>query len=214
MNIQKFSKTKLYIIISFLASIFWIMGFIMSLYNYSLIQNINIIQEWNNNQQQNVNMNWDSQIGEVNQYNWQIIPKTQEEIKVDSLSYKAKSSVKDFYNYINNKNFDKLYNIFDKPFKEDSNIKTYFSNNRINRFLWLIDWTIKPQEIEEDLDERKDTDFVIRRWFRYFLKYEIKNQPYKEIRKMILVSNNWGENFYINSLFCETKDCWKLPFYN
>lgn len=213
MKITKLPKTKTYIFITLFSSILWIIGFFISIYNYKSIKTISYTQNGNKNIQQNINVDSNSRISSVNQYNWPVIPKTDEEIKKEELSYTAKSVVKDFYNYMNNKNFNRFYNLFDNAFKNDNNIKIYFSENRIINFLDIIDGSLKPQLIEEDYDERKDTEFLIRRWFRYNLKYEINWKHHIEVWKMILISTDKGKSFQVNSLYCEIKNCSKSPFY-
>lgn len=121
--------------------------------------------------------------------------------------------VKNFYTYINNKNHVWLISIFDAPFKNNTTIKTYFSEKRLNKFINSIDWLLKPREIVEVTNDRKDTDSIIKRSYKYLLKYKIDNKNYKESWKMTLISRNWGKNFLVNSLFCESDGCSKSPFY-
>jgi len=214
MKIRKFSKTNSSLWIHLIASICGILWLLLALFNYNSIKNITYKQEGKNNTQQNINMEWEGEIWSINQYNnAQIIPLSEEERNILDKSYKAKSYVKDFYNYMNNQNFQRFYSIQDNAFKQDQDIQIYFSENRIIKFLAQINGTLKPQEIKEVQDDRKDTDFVSRRGFKYFLKYEIKDIIHKEVWKMILISTDWWHTYQVNSLFCETKNCWNLPFY-
>lgn len=213
MKIKKIPKTKTYIVITLISSILWILWFIISLYNYNSIKNISFTQEGKDNNQQNINVESNSNISSVNQYNGPVIPKSEDEIKKQKISDTALSTVKDFYNYLNNENYDRLFSLFDEPFKNDSNIRTYFSEDRITNFLNLIDGTWKPQQIEEELDDRKDINFLIRRGFRYNLKYEVELKDYIETWKMILVSRDGGSTFSVNSIYCEERNCSKKLFY-
>jgi len=118
-----------------------------------------------------------------------------------------------FYNYINNKDYIWLLSIFDRPFKKDTTIKTYFSEKRLNNFVDSLDWSLEIKEVLEVTQGRKNTEYIIRKSYKYLLKYKINNIEFKENWKIVLVSRDWGDNFLVNSLFCESKGCSKSPFY-
>ncbi len=224
MSFKKFSKSRVFILISFLGSLVWIIWFIISLLNLSEINNIKY-EIWNISlDNSNNNISWINNLNNFERNSWSInidqsnkniLQKTEEEELIESLSRKWKSYVVDFYNYINNRSFDNLYSIFDNVIKKDETVMTYFSYQRINNFLNKIDWSIKIiWDIKEINNHNKNEEYSIRRWYEYLIQYEVDWQIYKERWEMILVSYDEWNRFFVNSIKCSTKSCSKMPFFN
>ena len=129
-------------------------------------------------------------------------------------SDKAWATVYDFYSNVNNANFNWYFLLFDKPVRYDESIRTYFSQVRIDSFLKKSNWGVKIQNISEKNDIASSSDYSIKRWFNYTLKYRVDWVNYSEDWEMILMSYDGWKKFFVNSLFCTTEDCSKLPFYN
>ena len=130
------------------------------------------------------------------------------------LNNKAKETILDFYSSINKADFKWYYLLFDKILKSDNNMQIYFSQARIDRFINKINWGVKVNNINELLEYYKQSNYFIRKWFSYTLKYNVDWIDYFEDWEMVLLSYNWWEKFYINYLYCKTENCWKSPFYN
>ena len=133
---------------------------------------------------------------------------------VSNVSKKAEETIVKFYDNINKSNFNWFYSLLDKTIRSNYDIRTYFSKVRIERFLKRITWKIEIVQIDELSKYSKESDYSVRKGFNYTLDYNINWISYKEVWEVVLMSYDWGNKFYINSLFCITKNCWKLPFYN
>ncbi len=205
-----------------IAAILWIIAFFVSKENKIHIETLNQIVGNTNNFNEKISwdiitpINVNNGYITINKEENKIIKKSKFEEIIEKRSYMAKWYVIDFYNFLNNKNRSRMRNLFDDVLKNNNDIKIYFSENRINRFLNLIDWTVKiyNDDINELKKYRKDTEFVVRRWFSYILQYEVDWKIYKEKWHMILISRDGGNRFLISELICETKWCSRFPFFD
>lgn len=167
------------------------------------------------------NINWNVNYSDIEEYNsaenmsvWSFITVKEEE-EEDILSLKAKSTIVDFYDNVNNADINWYFLILDKVLRSNDDIRTYFSQSRIDRFLKITnDGGVKIRDINEISNFSKSSDHFIKKWFNYTLEYDVYWTSYSEDWEIILMSYDQWENFFINTLYCTTEDCAKLPFYN
>lgn len=101
-------------------------------------------------------------------------------------------------------NFDELYNYTDNSLKQSSVFKTYFSRNRLQRFIDNIDnQSINIELIGIDEEQSK---------ISYKLTYSIKNELFIEERETTFVIRNNEQK--IVKIMCITKGCSTMPFFN
>lgn len=189
-------KNKLYshlLIIWSTITILWLIVFLSANINWNI---------WNNEKQE-----FESASEKV--VVWTLIDK-----KKDIVTEKAEKTLLNFYYNVNKADFSWYYSLFDKILRTNDSMRTYFSKTRINRFINKISWWIEVSNIEEISSYSKQSKYFIKKWFRYKLSYQIDWKTYLENWESILMSYDWWEKFYINSLFCTSNNCWKLPFYN
>ena len=168
----------------------------------------------------NSNFDWRINNRDVQEYNsasekivvWSFTSVTEK--KDDVLSENAEKTIVDFYNNVNDSDLNWYFLLLDKILRSNDDIRTYFSQTRIDRFLKITDWGVIIKEIKEITNYSKKSDYFIKKGFNYSLEYNVDWVKYVEDWEMILMSYNKWEKFLINTLHCTTKDCAKLPFYN
>ena len=131
-----------------------------------------------------------------------------------ALDKNAKKTIVDFYSSINKADFNWYFLVLDKVLRSNDGMRTYFSQSRIDTFLKKLDWNLDIQKISEISEYFKKTEYSIKKWFNYTLKYKVDWKDYIENWEMVLMSYDGWDKFYINSLFCTTENCSKNPFYN
>lgn len=101
-------------------------------------------------------------------------------------------------------NFDELYAYIDNSLKQSSIFKTYFSKNRLQRFINNID----NQNINIELIKTNETESKV----LYKLTYSVKNIQFIEERETTFITrDNWPK---ITKIMCITKWCSTMPFFN
>lgn len=101
-------------------------------------------------------------------------------------------------------NFDELYNYTDNSLKQSSVFKTYFSRNRLQRFIDNIDnQKINIELIRIDEEQSK---------ISYKLTYSIKDIQFIEERETTFTNRNNEQK--IVKIMCITKGCSTMPFFN
>lgn len=222
---QKVSKHWLALLLWLAANILGVCGFFIAndaniridkIESRQLIVNgsWNISIQWNNNPMIQGEIK-ESQIYQNSSIQQTVIPKTLEEKRIEEISSRSKSILVDYYNAINNKDFKRIKNLQDNTFIWDTGLSKYFWPEHLSIFLKSLDWTWKIQNIEEDLDKRKDTEFVSRRWFNYEMYYTLKNWQVFRDKWNAIVKYDIENNIYlVNAISCETKRCINQPFFS
>jgi hypothetical protein len=101
-------------------------------------------------------------------------------------------------------NFDELYQHTDNGLKQSTIFKTYFSKNRLQRFVNNIDnQNIEFQVVEINEEESK---------VLYKLSYSVKNTQFIEERETTFITKNNEQK--IAKIMCITKGCSTMPFFN
>lgn len=220
----KLSKHWLFILLWLTANILGVFGFLSSHVANVRIDRIesnisqisgteNVSVQWNQNSMIQGEVH-DSQVYQNSSVQQTVIPKTNEEKKIDEITQRAKSALVDFYNAINNRDFDRVKILSHNTFIADPALSKYFWKTYLSNFIATIDGTWRPQNITEDPDKRKDEKFISRRGFNYEMYYVLKNkQPYRDKWNAVVVYDPSKDKFFINSLSCETKFCINQPFF-
>ncbi|AHB41538.1 hypothetical protein P148_SR1C00001G0748 [candidate division SR1 bacterium RAAC1_SR1_1] len=112
--------------------------------------------------------------------------------------------LQNIYSLIQQAKFDEIYTHIDTILRQSSVFKTYFSKNRLQRFINNIDnQKISIELINIDNDTSK---------IRYKLSYSIKNVPFIEERETVFITKNDEQK--IAKIMCITQGCSKMPFFN
>jgi len=112
--------------------------------------------------------------------------------------------IEQIYWAIKESNFDTLYTYVDNNLKQSTIFKTYFSKNRLQRFIDNIDnKNITVELINIDNETSKI-------W--YNIRYSINNIPFIEEREVSFVTRDNGQK--IAKIMCITKWCSTMPFFN
>lgn len=132
----------------------------------------------------------------------------QEETKEEQIPTVAKDSklliLEGIYWAIKEAKIDEIYQYIDTNLKQTSTFKTYFSKNRLQRFLNNID----NQNISiESLSIDNDTGKI-----HYKVMYSIKNTPFIEEREAFFITKE--NELKIAKIMCVTQGCSKMPFFN
>lgn len=117
--------------------------------------------------------------------------------------------IKNFYENLNNKDFDAMRALADKFLKSSDSFRTYYSTNRLTRFLNKIhENRIYVTWIKQVPYEKENVSRYI-----YDIKY-IQNSDqklYQEQRQVDIVNRNWTNLIW--SIMCITTWCSKMPFF-
>lgn len=101
-------------------------------------------------------------------------------------------------------NFDGIYAQIDTTLKQSSIFKTYFSKNRLQRFINNIDnKSISIELVNTDNETSK---------IRYKLSYSINNVPFAEEREASFITKDNEQK--IAKIMCTTQGCSTMPFFN
>lgn len=101
-------------------------------------------------------------------------------------------------------NFDGVYTQIDSTLKQSSIFKTYFSKNRLQRFINNIDnKNISIELVNTDNETSK---------IRYKLSYSIDNVPFIEEREASFITKDNEQK--IAKIMCTTQGCSTMPFFN
>lgn len=112
--------------------------------------------------------------------------------------------LQNIYSFIQEAKFDEIYTNIDTTLRQSSIFKTYFSKNRLQRFIDNIDnQSISIELINIDNETSK---------IRYKLSYSIKNTPFIEEREASFITKNNEQK--IAKIMCITQWCSKMPFFN
>lgn len=136
------------------------------------------------------------------------------DVKKDKVTDEAKSFVNDFYQTINNKNFEKTQGYYHFWFSKYSDIKTYYSKSNWDRFTKCIDDGIHLGKIERLENHDTTTDKKHKRWFSYDITYSIKWRQYKENWEMVWVDEELNWEYKLAWLICNTTWCSSNPLFN
>ena len=114
-----------------------------------------------------------------------------------------------FYDKINNRDFSSLSNMADNYLKKSDSFRTYYSTNRLSKFLDKIAWNRIYVWWFKELPSTKPN--VKKYW--YVIKYKVDwdNNLTKEDWEMLIVNRD-GENL-IWSIMCVTTWCSRMPFF-
>jgi hypothetical protein len=110
--------------------------------------------------------------------------------------------VEEIYSALQNENFEEIYSHIDSSLKKSSIFQTFFSTNRLKRFINNIDnkkIELKINSIEENT-------------IQYSISYTINQTVYTEEREANFIKRN--EQQKINKIMCTNSWCSKLPFFN
>ena len=115
-----------------------------------------------------------------------------------------------FYDAVNQKNMSTLYTLADVHLKATNMFKTYFSNNRLSKVLWVLQWNILVQNIS--ISARPTTSTTVQE-VHYTLVYPLRNgeQKSEEWSALVLLK---GTAYKIGKLMCITTGCSKMTFFN
>lgn len=112
--------------------------------------------------------------------------------------------LKNIYTSIEQQLFDEVYPYIDNSLKQTSTFKTYFSKNRLQRFITNIDnKNIDIEIIKSTQEENK---------VMYKLTYSIKSVIFREEREALFTTKNNEKK--ITKIMCTTKGCSTMPFFN
>ncbi len=121
-------------------------------------------------------------------------------------------TIVDFYQAINAIDTTTIYKLTDARLEESNIFKTYYTKNRLSRFL---DTIIAPKIMITNIQEKPTTSTNPNiKNFSYTIEYTLaKNQQkFTEERSTTLIKK-W-DNRRIGKLMCETKWCSMMPFFN
>jgi len=130
---------------------------------------------------------------------------------IQSLSQEQQTII-DFYHALNTIDIETLYIMTDARLKETNVFRTYYSRNRLTKF---VDTILAPKVVVTNIQEKEaTTDNPDIRHFEYTLEYILANtqQKFTEERSTTLIKR--GEERKIGKLMCETKGCSTMPFFN
>lgn len=115
-----------------------------------------------------------------------------------------------FYDAFNQKDVKTLYALTDSHLNQTNTFLTYFTSNRLNKFLGWLAWSVKVSDIEMSIVPAQSTEV---QEMTYTISYTLKDgQTFQEERSALLIKK-W-ESYKIWKLMCETTGCSKLPFFN
>jgi len=115
-----------------------------------------------------------------------------------------------FYDEINNRDLTWLYLIADSHLKSSNVFRTYYSRNRITKFLNGIEW---EQVTVVNVQERQTTTNPDIKNLTYDLQYKLKGwDVFSESRSMIIIKRE--EEYKVGKIMCETQWCSQMPFFN
>lgn len=112
---------------------------------------------------------------------------TQPELIVETTRVSQQDTIIAFYNAFNNKDTKQLFTLTDVALRETNTFKNYFTNNRINRFLW---WVANNKVYISSI-QKWDTE----NQYVYTIKYKLQNLKYyfslffKECIKILNIQN-------------------------
>lgn len=151
------------------------------------------------------------EVPEVKQIPEEVVVQTtdntiQPEIVVETTQVSQQDTIIAFYNAFNNKDTKQLFTLSDAALRETNTFNNYFTNNRINRFLWgLANNKVYISSIQKWETENQ---------YVYTIKYKLQNLNtlFEEQRKVVFKEVEWI--FRISSIRCINTWCSKLPFFN
>ena len=117
--------------------------------------------------------------------------------------------IKNFYWYINNRDFDKVNASVDQYLKSSNTFRTYFNQNWLNRYLdKLSNNKVFVSNIKHISGDENST-----RYYSYDVKYVLKDTPglITEEREAAIVKR-W-DKILIWSIRCTTTWCSRMPFF-
>lgn len=114
------------------------------------------------------------------------------------------SILQKIYNEIQSENFEELYKNIDNNLKQSSIFRTYFSNNRLQRFIN----NIEDKNINIELLKIEDEESKV----SYRLSYFVKGTKFIEERETTFANRNNEQK--IAKIMCITKGCSTMPFFN
>ncbi len=115
-----------------------------------------------------------------------------------------------FYDAFNQKDVKTLYALTDKRLNTTNMFITYFTTNRLTRFLGGVVGGVKVSNIQMKVLPTKSTNA---QEMTYTISYQLKNnQTYSEDRSATLIEKNGA--YKIGKLMCETTGCSQMPFFN
>lgn len=172
----------------------------------------------NHNESSNpLQINWENitnnQITQTNIQN-QVIAKSEYEVEKDKITDTARSFIMDFYQTLNNHNYERLEKLYHSTFIKDPEVQKYFSKQRWDRFMKCIDKSIQVTNIEHleiwDVNNQQKN----KRWFHYWIAYSIWKKEYKDDWEMVWVDFERFGNFRLAKLECKSPWCSNSPFFN
>lgn len=115
-----------------------------------------------------------------------------------------------FYDAFNQKDVKTLYALTDKRLNTTNMFITYFTTNRLTRFLGGVVGGVKVSNIQMKVLPANSTNVQA---ITYTISYQLKNnQTYSEDRSATLIEKNGA--YKIGKLMCETTGCSQMPFFN
>lgn len=119
--------------------------------------------------------------------------------------------IKNFYDKINQKDFDALINLVDSHLKSSNVFRTYYNKNRLSKF---IENTINKKIYAGNIEKIEDGNNINsdKYWFNIKYKLNNNNELFKEDREIVIVKR-WDQKL-IGSIRCITTWCSKMPFFN
>lgn len=131
-------------------------------------------------------------------------------IKSQPIQSIPEQKIIEFYNYINNWEQKEIYNITENWLKQSKIFQTYFSNNRLSRFVNNLD----EQKISITINK---TEIWTISTVDYTITYILPNtkqeqKQYQEQRSATLIQKDWI--YKISKIMCVTTWCSRMPFFN
>ena len=160
-------------------------------------------EEWMNNGGEEI-INNEEEISN-NEY---VYEEVESNIAVD-LQSNDQTLIYNFYNYINNLDFDNINASVDKYLRNSDVFRTYFTQNWLTRFKDKI----SSNGLRIDNITRKSWDENSTRYYNYTIHYELaeSGESFDEDWELAVVNRNW--EYLIWSVRCVTTGCSKMPFF-
>lgn len=115
-----------------------------------------------------------------------------------------------FYDAFNQKDVKTMFTLTDSRLNTTNMFITYFTINRLTKFLGGVNGGVKVSNIQMSILPAKSTEV---QEMTYTLSYTLKDgQAFSENRSALLIKK-W-DVFKIGKLMCNTTGCSKLPFFN